>query len=93
MSDVDALLSDRGKRYNLSGSYADHASLTQDLKERIRKHPGWEKLTPAMKETIDMSFHKFARVVNGDPTYPDNWDDVEGYVRLVSRDLKRDTQA
>ena len=31
--------------------------------------------------------HKIARVLNGDPNYPDNWHDIAGYARLVEREL------
>lgn len=85
---ITAILDERGKRYNLHGTYADHASLTQDLKNRMRVHPGWKHLPQDMQETLDMMMHKVARIINGDPTYRDNWDDIQGYVQLVSKDLK-----
>ena len=88
MSDIDKTLEERGKRYNLNGSYEEHASLTQDMKERCRQHKGWNTLTGAMKESVDMILHKIARIINGDPTYKDNWVDIEGYSKLISRDLE-----
>ena len=88
MSEIDKTLADRGKRYNLNGTYEDHADLTQDMKERCRLHKGWASLPGHMKESIDMILHKIARVLNGDPYYKDNWVDIEGYSKLVSRDLK-----
>lgn len=86
---VDKILEERGKRYNLHGTYADHAELTQDLKDRMRKHPGWAGLTGAMKETLDMIQHKIARILNGDPKYKDNWDDIQGYTKLVADKLEK----
>lgn len=88
MSEIDKTLAERGNRYNLNGTYNDHATLTQDLKDRCRSHKGWAPCPSPMKEAIDMILHKIARVLNGDPTYKDNWVDIEGYSRLVSRELK-----
>lgn len=85
---IDDLLKDRGERYNLNGSYYDHAKLTQEMKELMRNHPGWETLQPDMMESLDMIVHKIARVINGCPTYKDNWMDIMGYSKLVADSLK-----
>lgn len=87
-SNADKVLAERGATYNVNGTYEDHASLTQELKEACRAHKGWEVLPGSMKESIDMIFHKIARVINGKPDYKDNWDDIEGYARLISRTLE-----
>ena len=87
-SKVDATLKQRGSVYNTNGTYDDHAALTQGMKELCRGHAGWNKVHPPAKEAIDMILHKIARVINGSSTYKDNWVDVEGYSRLVSRNLK-----
>lgn len=87
MSNIDQTLKERGSRYNLNGEYKDHARLTQQMKEACRQHKGWETCPPDMQEAIDMILHKIARVLNGDPYYIDNWVDIEGYSRLVSRKL------
>lgn len=88
MTDIDKTLEERGKRYNLNGTYEDHATLTQNLKTCARSHKGWHSLTSGMQEAVDMIFHKIARIINGDPKYKDNWVDIEGYAKLVSRELK-----
>jgi hypothetical protein len=31
--------------------------------------------------------HKIARILNGDPTYTDNWHDIAGYATLVEQHL------
>lgn len=87
MSDVDQTLKERGSRYNLYGKYEDHARLTQAMKELCRAHKGWSDTPPEMQEALDMILHKIARVLNGDHSYKDNWVDIEGYSRLVSRAL------
>lgn len=40
-----------------------------------------------MKESIHMIQQKIARIICGDPFEPDHWRDIEGYARLVSREL------
>lgn len=88
MVDINAVLKERGDRYNINGSYWDHAATSQLLKDAMREHLGWDALSPDMKETLDMIQHKIARVLNGDASYLDNWDDIVGYVTLVTRRLR-----
>lgn len=87
--DVDKILSERGAQYNLNGGYPDHAELTQAMKNACRNHRGWATVPSMMQESIDMILHKIARVINGNPYYPDNWVDIEGYSRLISRELEK----
>ena len=85
---VEEILTERGSKYNKNGTYYDHSDLSQCLKERVRQHPGWQGLDSDMKESIDMVLHKTARILNGDPKYLDNWQDIEGYTRLVVQRLQ-----
>jgi hypothetical protein len=32
--------------------------------------------------------HKIGRILNGDPDYVDNWDDIAGYSQLVAKLLR-----
>ena len=36
-------------------------------------------------EALDMIAVKLSRIVTGDPTYLDNWDDIAGYVACVTK--------
>lgn len=85
--EVDEILLERAKRYDIHGSYKDHAELTQALKQIMRAHPGWNHLSGDMKESLDMIQHKIARILNGDPTYDDNWNDIIGYATLIYKTL------
>jgi hypothetical protein len=76
---IDATLAERGSRY---GVYTTHADITQGLKVVMNTTPGWARLTPHMKETLDMLAHKIGRILNGDPTYHDSWHDIVGYAKL-----------
>lgn len=83
-NDIEVTLAERGTRY---GNFDSHASITQDLKTIMQTTPNWRKLTPAMKESLEMVAHKIGRILNGDPFYQDSWVDIEGYIHLVSKDL------
>lgn len=82
--DVDDTVTQRGERYGL---FADGAVIMQDLKTVMRATPGWERLTPSQREALEMIQHKIGRVLNGDPTYDDNWRDIAGYATLILNEL------
>lgn len=82
MADIDKILAERGKTH---GDFSNQAEVAQDLKKAFRawaKHN--KKLTPYMKEAVDMILHKLARVATGDPFVQDHWDDIAGYATLAS---------
>lgn len=81
-STIDKTLTERGTRY---GPFADHASITQQLKLSMQETPGWKRLSPAQKESLEMIAHKIGRILNGDPNYADSWHDISGYASLVEK--------
>ena len=81
---TEALLAERGATH---GNYADHAQITQDLKVIITSTPGYQRLTAAQRETLDMTAHKIGRILAGDPNFKDHWDDIAGYNILVAKML------
>ena len=81
---VQALIAERGSRY---GKFADGAEIMRDLKHVMHEVDGWNNLTPSQKEALDMIQHKIGRILNGDPTYDDNWKDIAGYATLVAEEL------
>lgn len=84
-SDTDALLNERGKTH---GDFYDHARVTQRLKSVIaeellyRHERGQPPLTDMQRESIDMIEHKIGRIIAGDASFPDHWDDIAGYAKL-----------
>lgn len=84
MTDVDATLAERGKRY---GEFKDHAQLSQRLKAVMHSADKWQGLTYSQKEALEMIQHKIARILNGDPNYSDSWHDIAGYSKLVEQEL------
>ena len=85
MSDVDATLADRGKRY---GAFDTHAEVTQYLKGVMHRSPKWLDLSHDKKEALDMIAHKIGRILNGDPNYADSWHDIAGYAKLAEDGCK-----
>lgn len=81
---IELLLSARGACY---GEFYEHARITQNLKSAMRDSPNWGSLSPMKKEALEMIQHKVGRILNGDPNYKDSWNDIEGYSRLVSKNL------
>lgn len=82
--EIDNTVTQRGERYGL---FADGAVIMQDLKTVMCATLGWERLTPSQREALEMIQHKIGRVLNGDPTYDDNWRDIAGYATLILNEL------
>jgi len=81
MPDIDLTLTERGKRY---GDFAEHARITQSIKDAMIISPNWATLAPDQKEALEMVAHKIGRILNGDPNYHDSWHDIVGYAKLVA---------
>lgn len=79
--DIETTLAERGSRY---GSFAEHARITQSIKDAMIASPNWSKLAPDQKEALEMVQHKIGRILNGDPDYHDSWHDIVGYAKLVA---------
>lgn len=78
-------LTERGNRY---GSFAEHARITQSLKDTMELTPKWPLLTNSQKEALEMVAHKIGRILNGDPFYIESWRDAIGYLQLVINELE-----
>ena len=85
MTDINATLQERGKRY---GKFKDHALLSQSLKDVMKLRDEWFLLDVDQKEALEMIAHKIARILNGDPNYDDSWHDIAGYATLVAERLR-----
>lgn len=81
---VQDTLAERGNRY---GDFADHAVIAQRLQDAMRDTEGWARLDPTKKQALSVIADKIARILNGDPSYGDNWHDIQGYARLVEERL------
>ena len=81
---IDTILSTRETTH---GSYVEQSTASQTLKQECEQGKNWPDMPFYMRESIHMIQHKVARIISGDPYEPDHWRDIEGYARLVSREL------
>lgn len=84
MAEIEETLQERGNNY---GTFAENTVTMQALKEIMRTAPNWKKLTAAQREALEMIQHKVGRILHGNPNHKDSWIDIEGYARLISREL------
>lgn len=85
-TNVNELLAGRQSRY---GSFQGHAEISQALKLTMQDQTKWPMLDDDQREALEMIQHKIARILNGDPTYADNWIDIAGYATLVANRLEK----
>lgn len=85
---IGDILNERGERY---GEFSELADLSQCLKEAMAGGSrDWYGMDADQKEALEMICHKIARILNGDPNYPDSWLDIAGYAKLVADRLAED---
>lgn len=87
MSDIDAILKERGAVY---GDFMEQAGFARAIKRQMRGRPSYRHLLPDMEEALEMIAVKIARILNGDPNHTDSWDDIAGYAQLVANRLRGD---
>lgn len=86
MTDINEILNERGKRY---GKFLHHARLAQEIKFVFGNcGTTWSEMDDDQREALHMIAHKIARILNGDPNYPDSWVDIAGFATLVADRLE-----
>ena len=78
------------ERKSTHGSFQENAWFSQNVKSMAHSSPQWERMEGYMKETIDMTIHKIARILYGDCNLEDHWKDIVGYNQLVVDLMKKD---
>lgn len=69
------------ERKKAHGNWEDQSGTANTLKKAVRT-PGWNHMNHMQQEAIDMILTKVSRIVNGDPSHEDHWDDIAGYAYL-----------
>jgi len=87
---IEETLAEREKQY---GSFETFANIAQDLKSELRCNDRCARLADEHQEALEMILHKIARILNGDPCYPDNWHDIAGYATLVENILTSEQES
>lgn len=78
------------ERHKTHGSFSDHARITQRLKRVIRdelykRHERQQDpLNDTQYESVDMILHKIGRIVAGEASFADHWDDIAGYAKIAN---------
>lgn len=86
---IETVIQQRG---NVYGDFSGTSLVSQNIKSAMRHSPNWQKLPEDMKEALEMVALKISRILNGDPSYPDNVVDIIGYMQLVLNRLQRPVQ-
>ena len=76
-----AILQEREKTH---GSFRMTATTAQELKVHFRtlSNFSFSKLPARQREALDMFATKIARILSGDHSARDHWDDIAGYAQL-----------
>jgi len=77
------------ERATTHGLYKNTAAWSQSIKDMFRGSPNWHHMNDGQKEALEMIAVKLARLLNGDPQFPDHWDDLAGYGTLGSNSIER----
>ena len=85
MTDIAEVLVARGKTH---GDYADHARITQALKDIMRRAPSYADMNDMEREAVEMILHKLGRIGAGNPHFHDHYLDIAGYATLVADRLE-----
>lgn len=82
-STTTALLDERNSTH---GSFIVNSRVSQRLKEVFRNEATWyQSLDPIHREAIDHICGKFGRIMAGQATFDDHWDDIAGYAQLPKK--------
>jgi hypothetical protein len=81
---VDQILSDREQTH---GQYREMAGYAQAIKQLMRTSRNWNRLDVGQAQALEVVADKVARILCGDPSFLDHWQDGAGYFELVARDL------
>ena len=86
MPSNDELIKDRGSEY---GDFCTQANIAQGLKMFVRNGISWSSMGNSKKEAIDMCLHKISRIVNGNHSNIDSWQDASAYLQLIVKEITK----
>jgi hypothetical protein len=79
---TEGLLNERNATH---GSFVVNSRVSQALKAVVRQEPLYAQLGDVHKEALDHIFGKIGRIMAGQPTFDDHWDDISGYALLPKK--------
>ena len=84
MSVTNQILSEREQTHGL---FREVAGYSQAIKQLMRTSRNWDRLDVSQAQALEVVADKVARILCGDPSFLDHWQDGAGYFELVVRDL------
>jgi hypothetical protein len=81
---TNQILSDREQTHGL---FREVANYSQAIKQLMRTSRNWSRLDATQAQALEVVADKVARILCGDPSYLDHWQDGAGYFELAARDL------
>jgi hypothetical protein len=85
MKTTDSILAER---HSTHGDYREHAHITQELKRTMHASRNWMHMPATHRETFEMIAHKIGRALAGDFNFADHYTDIQGYARLIERQIE-----
>jgi hypothetical protein len=87
--ETTTLISEREKTH---GNYYNNALVTQRLKMVLDQEihcrtsvRGLPILSVTQQDALDMICVKIGRIIAGDPSFQDHWDDIAGYAQIANK--------
>ena len=77
------------ERKTTHGDYEDVAHTSQKFKRMFRDTLNWEWMDSEQTEALEMISMKLARILCGNPSEKDHWEDIAGYAMLVYNSLEK----
>lgn len=96
--DTETPLNERAKTH---GNFKYNANISQRLKRLFRVgfdvsgtlvSTGFHKMPDAQQEALEMIALKLSRILSGQASFKDHWDDIAGYAKLGSEACIQQTQ-
>jgi len=70
------------ERKSTHGNWTDQAVVGVMLDQAVQDSTGYANLAAYQRKAVDMILVKVSRIVSGDPSHADHWDDIAGYAHL-----------
>ena len=79
---MNELLEERGKTH---GDFSLNAHYAQKLRNMWRASDGWASMPEVQREALDNIALKLSRILSGQSTFRDHYQDIAGYATLAAK--------
>ena len=77
------------ERAPVHGEFNENSRATWEMLRAMQRERNWPILPDPQRHALYMIAHKMARILAGDPSHEDHWDDIAGYARCVADRLRK----